>query len=99
MGETISFVSPFVELFQIENLMAAMLTVHASGIPLQEIAPHTASLETAQGRLEVIHRFKEGGKIYIDYAHTPAALETILSHLKKEKTPKTLGRFWLRWRA
>lgn len=80
--EETSFVFPLLGRFQVENVLAAILLVHASGVPLEDILPHTEHLSPAEGRLEHIADTPQGACIYVDYAHTPHALEQVLQELK-----------------
>ena len=41
-----------------------------------------ATLKGAPGRLELVARTRAGASIYIDYAHTPDAIETVLRALR-----------------
>jgi UDP-N-acetylmuramoyl-L-alanyl-D-glutamate--2,6-diaminopimelate ligase len=50
-----------------------------------------AHLSGAAGRLEKIGTSAAGVPVYVDYAHTPDALETVLKALR----PHTAGRLWV----
>lgn len=77
------FTLPLLGAFQAENALAALLTVHASGVPIKDILPFMAHLQTAPGRLEHLGSAPNGGDVYVDYAHTPDALETLLKHTRE----------------
>jgi UDP-N-acetylmuramoyl-L-alanyl-D-glutamate--2,6-diaminopimelate ligase len=76
--------------FQVSNaLVAAGLVIAAGGDEIQ--AFHALeSLTGAPGRLEFIGRKGGGGSVFVDYAHTPDALETALKALKPYAKGKTL---------
>jgi len=67
--------------FQVKNSLAAFTTMLLLGIPLKSIKKGLEKLKIIPGRFE-----KVPGKnfnIIIDYAHTPDALENLLSACKK----------------
>ncbi len=73
--------------FQYSNVLCAIGLAVGVGIPVEEAIVYISSLKAATGRLEKVARHN-GGDIYIDYAHSPDALEkTLLSlrHMYKGK--------------
>jgi UDP-N-acetylmuramoyl-L-alanyl-D-glutamate--2,6-diaminopimelate ligase len=69
--------------FQIYNILCAMAIIHASGIAIEEILAILPNIKSVSGRLE---RVEVGNtKIFIDFAHTPAALQNVLQILKNQK--------------
>jgi UDP-N-acetylmuramyl-tripeptide synthetase len=65
--------------FQIYNMLAAVGLVHGmTGKPLPEIVALCAQLTNVRGRMERVANHPSGAPIFIDYAHTPAALEKVL---------------------
>ncbi len=75
--------------FQMMNVLCAVGLVMADKkIPVDKIMSVLPSLQGVVGRLQSVpHRLENVG-IYIDYAHTPDGLETILNALR----PHTTGR-------
>jgi UDP-N-acetylmuramoyl-L-alanyl-D-glutamate--2,6-diaminopimelate ligase len=72
--------------FQADNaLMAAMLAMALGEVGALDRLP---SLRGVRGRLELATRLPNGSAIYVDYAHTPDALERLLTALR----PHTSGR-------
>ncbi len=73
---------PLVGDFQVSNaLVAAGLVIAAGGEP--HLALHALeSLKGARGRLELVGSKPNGGSIFVDYAHTPDALETAMTSLR-----------------
>ena len=65
----------------LENILCAVGAGVALNIPLDAIEKGVKKLESAPGRLERIKNDR-GLYIYIDYAHTPDALENVLRTLK-----------------
>lgn len=63
------------------NVLAAITTLTELGFSLQEIAKHTNKLTLPAGRMQEITN-SLGFRIIIDFAHTPSALEALLSALR-----------------
>ncbi|MFC1650672.1 UDP-N-acetylmuramoyl-L-alanyl-D-glutamate--2,6-diaminopimelate ligase [Candidatus Latescibacterota bacterium] len=68
--------------FNISNAMAAVGIGLACGLQLDEIAAGLESLKSVRGRYENIDEGQDYSVI-IDYAHTPDALENILSSVRE----------------
>jgi UDP-N-acetylmuramoyl-L-alanyl-D-glutamate--2,6-diaminopimelate ligase len=68
--------------FNVENVMAVLTVMLAMGMPLQTIVGKLAGLKPVIGRME---RFvtENGPMVFVDYAHTPDALDKVLSSLRK----------------
>ena len=73
---------PLAGQFQASNAMVAAGLLLACGEDVEAVLGAMASLQGARGRLEYIGRTFRGGEVYIDYAHTPDGLETVLSALR-----------------
>ncbi len=73
--------------FQASNLLCAIGMVMSSGISADKIVKILPKLRSVPGRMEKAGVTKRGGHIYIDYAHTPDALEKAIKnftlHLEK----------------
>ena len=73
---------PLVGSFQASNAMAALgLAVATGADPARAVAALTG-LSGAPGRLQLVARHKNGAPVYVDYAHKPEALETVLATLR-----------------
>ncbi len=74
--------------FNLENILCAAGAAHALNIPSHQIKKGIERCHTIPGRLEkiknTIDRF-----LFVDYAHTPDALESILTTLK-QRAPKRI---------
>ena len=68
--------------FQAHNALAALGLVTASGDDLSEAADALDRIVGAPGRLQLVATHKSGAPVYVDYAHTPDALETVLRALR-----------------
>jgi UDP-N-acetylmuramoyl-L-alanyl-D-glutamate--2,6-diaminopimelate ligase len=72
--------------FQADNaLLAAAL---AAALGERDVLDRLAALRGVRGRLELAARLPNGASVYVDYAHTPDALERLLTALR----PHTQGR-------
>lgn len=74
--------------FNLLNIMAAVMVGLHSGCDIEAIEKGIAALPSVPGRLERIEDSR-GRFIFIDYAHTPDALKSVLTELKR-LTPKGL---------
>ena len=77
-------------IFQLENLLCALALAHATGIPISSMIPSLPLLKSAKGRMEYVAS-KNGVPIFVDYAHTPDALECVLKNLR----PHVKGNLWV----
>ena len=74
--------------FQAENVLLAAGLVIASGSDPQAVFDVLPTLETVRGRMQHAATRENGAAVFVDYAHTPAALETALTALR----PHVMGR-------
>jgi UDP-N-acetylmuramoyl-L-alanyl-D-glutamate--2,6-diaminopimelate ligase len=79
---------PLVGGFQASNALVAAGLCMAAGVELATVFEGLEALEGAPGRLQRIGAKAGGGEAYVDYAHTPDGLETVLKALR----PHTRGR-------
>ncbi len=81
---------PLAGLFQGMNALCAAGLVLASDESLKfaDLVPHLESLAMVPGRLQAVTGHKGGAAVYVDYAHSPHGLETVLKALR----PHTAGR-------
>ena len=78
---------PLYGAFQLSNMLAAMGLMAATGVPMGEMVALLPKLEGVPGRLEKIAE-KNGAPVFVDYAHTPAALANILKTLRQHTQNK-----------
>ena len=69
--------------FQIENMMMALGIISNLYPDLETIIPLIQLLKPPKGRLEKVRTLKNKAQVFIDYAHTPDALEKALKSLRK----------------
>jgi UDP-N-acetylmuramoyl-L-alanyl-D-glutamate--2,6-diaminopimelate ligase len=73
---------PLVGKFQAMNALAALGLVLASGLDRDAALAAMEKLEGVPGRLQRVAQTPAGGQVFVDYAHTPDALETVLQALR-----------------
>lgn len=76
-----NFTTNIIGSFQASNLLIAVMMVHATGFAFEDIIEKLPKVKAVKGRLERV----DESNIFIDYAHTPDALEKTLLELKKIK--------------
>ena len=79
---------PLAGTFQASNVLAALGLAIATGSEPEAALAALPRLQGVRGRMELVARTPNGAAVYVDYAHTPDALETVLSALR----PHTEGR-------
>jgi murE/murF fusion protein len=70
--------------FKIKNLSMAIEAAKLCGIKKKEIYKKINKLKDVNGRLELLKKYPNNIKVYVDYAHTPDALSKSLMSLKKD---------------
>ena len=86
-GRRCFIVLPLVGEFQALNALCALGLVMAGGVPPLDAVATLGRLQGVRGRLERVARHPNGASVYVDYAHTPDALKTVLTALR----PHTKG--------
>ena len=79
---------PLAGLFQASNALVAAGLAIASGENPESVIAALANLKGARGRLERVGSRHNAAEVYVDYAHTPDGLETVLKALR----PHTQGK-------
>ena len=82
-GRTYDFELPLAGSFQASNaLIAAALAIGLGENAAEVFTIALPQLKGAPGRLEKVAYAKSGAAIYVDYAHTPDALQTVLTAIR-----------------
>ncbi|MDD3837233.1 MAG: UDP-N-acetylmuramoyl-L-alanyl-D-glutamate--2,6-diaminopimelate ligase [Phenylobacterium sp.] len=81
-GRTFELALPLVGAYQASNALVAAGLCIATGEEVGPVLEALAHLEGAPGRLQRVGRGPRGGEAYVDYAHTPDGLETVLTALR-----------------
>jgi UDP-N-acetylmuramoyl-L-alanyl-D-glutamate--2,6-diaminopimelate ligase len=79
---------PLVGAFQAVNALCALGLVIGTGADTDAAVAALETLVGAPGRMELVASHPNGASVFVDYAHTPDALEKVLSALR----PHTRGR-------
>lgn len=83
---------PLAGAFQVANVLCAAGLVIACGEESERVAECLPGLSGVPGRLELAGTVN-GGSVYIDYAHTPDALENVLSAMRPHTTNRLMTVF------
>ncbi len=81
-GQTFQLQLPLAGGFQAANALVAAGLCLATGETPQAVFEALSQLEGAPGRLQRVGGAVSGGEAYVDYAHTPDGLQTILEALR-----------------
>src|SRR6185369_14931363 len=81
-GRAYQVVLPLAGGFQASNALVAAGLCLAAGLDLEATLAGLEGLEGAPGRLQRVGAGPRGGEAYVDYAHTPDGLETVLKALR-----------------
>lgn len=81
-GEVCSVTIPLYGDFNVENVLCVLAVMLALGVSLSDATKKLAHLQSVTGRME---RFGGGAQplIFVDYAHTPDALDKVLGSVKQ----------------
>ncbi|RJP76778.1 MAG: UDP-N-acetylmuramoyl-L-alanyl-D-glutamate--2,6-diaminopimelate ligase [Desulfobacteraceae bacterium] len=88
MGD-LEFTSPLVGRFNLENLLCAIGVGCSLGLTLPDIKKGIERFTNVPGRLESVVNYS-GRYVFVDYAHTPDALENVLSTLRSLATGRLI---------
>ncbi|RZJ96945.1 MAG: UDP-N-acetylmuramoyl-L-alanyl-D-glutamate--2,6-diaminopimelate ligase, partial [Brevundimonas sp.] len=89
-GELHEILLPLAGAFQASNALVAAGLCIAAGGKAGDVLAAMEKIEGAQGRLERINGGKGQGEVYVDYAHTPDGLETVLKALRPHATGRLI---------
>jgi UDP-N-acetylmuramoyl-L-alanyl-D-glutamate--2,6-diaminopimelate ligase len=88
-GETHEVLLPLAGAFQASNALVAAGLCIAAGEDAGRVLAAMERIEGAQGRLQRIAGASRG-EVYVDYAHTPDGLETVLKALRPHATGRLI---------
>ncbi|WP_083912894.1 UDP-N-acetylmuramoyl-L-alanyl-D-glutamate--2,6-diaminopimelate ligase [Rubritalea marina] len=83
---------PLIGRFNVYNCLGAIAATVAAGIKLRDAVQALAELPQVPGRLELVSS-TGGVNVFVDYAHTPDALDKVCSSLKELDPRKLLTVF------
>jgi len=81
---------PLVGAFQASNALVAVGLCRAAGLSYDHAFAALECLDGAPGRLQRVGKGPRGGEAYVDYAHTPDGLETVLKALRSHVRGKLI---------
>ena len=87
-GQERSFRMPLIGHYQVANALTSAALALASGSPASQVWDAVTRLQPVRGRLERAVIAPNGAPVYVDYAHTPDALEAAIAALR----PHVAGR-------
>ncbi len=90
-GAPHEFDLPLVGAFQAMNMLAALGLVVATGLVVDEAVSVLPHLPGVPGRLQFIGETASDAAVFVDYAHTPDALATVLQAVR----PHAAGRLFI----
>ena len=70
--------------FKLKNLAMATISAKICGLKDKEIYKQIKNIKDVSGRLELVKKYQNNVRVFVDYAHTPDALSKTLKFLKKE---------------
>lgn len=82
MGERVDVDFPLPGRFQLENALAALGLVIATGTEARRAAQSLSRLEGVRGRMQLAGTRRNGARVFVDYAHKAEALKTVLNTLR-----------------
>jgi len=82
LGRTYDVRLPLAGAFQASNALVAAGLCIAAGLSPEQAFAGLETIEGAPGRLQRVGAGPRGGEAYVDYAHTPDGLETVLKALR-----------------
>lgn len=74
--------------FQIANVLAAVGLLHACGANIPDLIAQLPKLHGVPGRMQHVDTTTQGATVYVDYAHTPDALDTVLQSIRPHTVNK-----------
>jgi len=89
-GATYEVRLPLVGGYQASNVLVAAGLCIAAGEDVATVMAALETLEGAPGRLQHIGAGPRGGEAYVDYAHTPDGLDTVLQALRPHVVGKLI---------
>jgi UDP-N-acetylmuramyl-tripeptide synthetase len=81
-GQSYEISVPVAGSFQAENILASLGAAIATGVEARLAAQGAGKIESVPGRLERATVLNNGAAVYVDFAHTPDALQNVLRGLR-----------------
>jgi UDP-N-acetylmuramoyl-L-alanyl-D-glutamate--2,6-diaminopimelate ligase len=81
-GASYEVEAPVAGIFQAENILCAVGLAIGTGVPVGSAVAGVTRLAPVPGRLERVAVLENGAVVYVDYAHTPDALDNVLRSVR-----------------
>jgi UDP-N-acetylmuramoyl-L-alanyl-D-glutamate--2,6-diaminopimelate ligase len=81
-GASYEVEAPVAGSFQAENILCALGLAIGTNVPVDRAIAGISRLAPVPGRLELAAVLAKGAAVYVDYAHTPDALDNVLRSLR-----------------
>lgn len=88
-GKQYPLVSQLQGEFNLQNLLAALASVYALGVDIESVVAQLANVVAVAGRMQLVKNALQISAI-VDFAHTPDALDNVLSNLKPLTTKRLI---------
>lgn len=82
IGRTFLVRTPLIGDFNVYNSLGALAAAHAMGLNLRETVAHLKNAPQVPGRLERVTEATTKFQVFVDYAHTPDAIENALKTVR-----------------
>lgn len=82
-GRRCIFSLSFAGEFQATNALLAAVAAVATGMDAKDVEAEIPKLNAVPGRMELVARCANGAAVYVDFAHTPDALEAVLKAVRR----------------
>jgi UDP-N-acetylmuramyl-tripeptide synthetase len=82
LGQSYEIHAPVAGSFQAENILASLGAAIATGVEMRVAVEGAGRLESVPGRLQRAAVLQNGAAVYVDFAHTPDALQNVLRGLR-----------------
>lgn len=99
-GKTVSFSLPLFGKFQIYNALCAAGICYLTGVNIEDIIAALEKIRPINGRLELVackcfgaSETQKNAQIYVDYAHTPDALQNSILSLREHRPNRIVTLF------
>lgn len=73
---------PLIGRFQVMNILCALGMAIASGADIAALCEAVPQLKGVPGRLEQVEAYGKKVPVFVDYAHTPGGLKSVLTHIR-----------------
>jgi UDP-N-acetylmuramoyl-L-alanyl-D-glutamate--2,6-diaminopimelate ligase len=90
-GKTFTVILALIGAYQAANALTAAGLAIATGGSIEETMRNLSRIQPVRGRLERAVITRAGAPIYVDYAHTPDAIEAAIAALRPHTTGKLIA--------